>query len=200
MELKKRTLSVNSVMIIVLAVLLVLSIGVGFTGAWFTDKAEFEQVDLGEIKLGKIEVSAVASDATLYGSTYTGGEYVKNAQPETTRTKVLPGDYITATIKVTNTSTADAYILVYDKAESKWYNLEGTEITEGGSLEATKESAGVGGTFNVEGSVATTETDQSQELSAYIQFNYDVVACQAANISQADAWGQLKALVAAQAQ
>ena len=196
MVLKKKSLSVSSVLTIVLAVLLVLSIAMGFTGAWFTDKAEFDSINLGGISLGQIKVTAEASNAELYGSHKVGNDYVINDTAETTRKVVLPGDYIKATITVTNSSSADAYILVYDVNAKLWYNLDGDPVTVDGSLESAKYAPTVTEkTFDVEGSVATTEENQDKELEDYIQFNYEVVACQAVNIDQADAWEELKGLV-----
>ena len=65
MELKKRSMSTSTVMCVVLAVLLVISIALGFTGAWFTDKASGnETVNFGEVKLGAQSITITPDSAT----------------------------------------------------------------------------------------------------------------------------------------
>lgn len=195
MVLKKKKLSVNSVLTIVLSVLLVLSLAIGFTGAWFTSKAELGNINLGGLEMGEVKVSAEASGVTLYGSTHNGSTYVKGSEV-TDRTNVVPGDWIEATITVTNDSTVDAYILVYEVAGQKWYNMAGAEVTVDGSLASAEAVAGADGSFLVQGNVPTTETLQTKTVNDFVKTNYKVVAVQSDNIIQADAWTELKALVA----
>lgn len=52
MELKKKSISIHTVVTIVLAVLLALSLALGLTGAWFTDKA----TGTGNVNFGKVEI------------------------------------------------------------------------------------------------------------------------------------------------
>ena len=196
MELKKRKLSVSSVLTIVLAVLLVLSLSIGFTGAWFTSKANLGSISLGSLTLGKIEVSAEASAVKLYGAD-ANNSYAKGAEVND-RTYVVPGDYIEATITITNTSTADAYILVYETVGAKWYNMAGTEVTVDGALTSALAVDGADGSFPVSGQVPTSEVQSTpaKSVNDYVKTSYKVVAVQADNISQTDAWAQLKGLIA----
>lgn len=65
MELKKKSISIHTVVTIVLAVLLALSLALGLTGAWFTDKATGSStVNFGEVKLGKQSITITPASTT----------------------------------------------------------------------------------------------------------------------------------------
>ena len=78
MVLKKRTMSISTVMCIVLAVLLVFSLALGFTGAWFTDSASNgiggTQLQFGTVKVEEKSITIENTSPLLPSQDITFGE------------------------------------------------------------------------------------------------------------------------------
>ena len=92
-----KKMSKSSIAVIVLSILLVLSLILGFTGAWFTDKKDSGTDNNGTLTFGKIALSSVAT----------------NIADVKTWEKALPGDSkdLTGTVVVEGGSEA-MYVLV----------------------------------------------------------------------------------------
>jgi hypothetical protein len=104
---KSKKMSKTSIAVIVLAILLVLSLCLGITGAWFTDKdsgANEKALTFGLVKIG-------IDDAD---DTENGQQYIKfeAAEGSFENNLVLPGDVYNFNGSITNESTVDTYVLV----------------------------------------------------------------------------------------
>ncbi len=98
---KAKKMSKQTLVIAVLAVLLVLSLALSVTGAWFTDKAS----DTSEVAINfaTVDVTNVANEGTVK----------RNDTASTPSTLLLPGDIITLGGTVTNgASTVNTYVAV----------------------------------------------------------------------------------------
>ena len=135
---KSKKMSKTSVTIIVLALLLVFSLVMGMTGAWFTDR----ETDAGNktINFGTINVKLdTATDVGFYG-VETGGTALSR--------DLMPGDYVRANLVIAKDSDAveDFYFVVKISVKVWGANLTG-HTTEDAALEiATKDGGWQGKT------------------------------------------------------
>lgn len=66
MELKRRKVSVSTILCIVMACMLALSIALSLTGAWFTDTAKGDKtITFGQVTLGTEELTITAADGIV---------------------------------------------------------------------------------------------------------------------------------------
>ena len=131
---KSKKMSKTSIAVIILALLLVLIMVLGITGAWFTDKHDPSDVTGQSLSFGKIgEV-----ELTVTGFTWTQG--VNEDAISGGRTVVMPGDNVKGGrihIAYTGTGVRDVYyVLVKDGA---FYTLNSSS-----GLVAITEVSGVG--------------------------------------------------------
>lgn len=92
-----KKMSKSSIAVIVLSILLVLSLILGFTGAWFTDKKEdsSSEMSFGTVKLAEL--------------TGLDGISVTNTV-DTANTNLMPGSTITGTVNVKNEGNAAVWL------------------------------------------------------------------------------------------
>jgi len=147
---KSKKMSKTSIAVIVLALLLVLSLVMGMTGAWFTSKNSVNVAD-NALQFGKVGVIGISAEGVKH-------ERYDSAQSKfvTVNGEVMPGDKVTAgalTFKYdeaqAGTETA-VYYVIYDG--SKYYKINNTDhiLVELGSTEAAPEIA-KGATLTVNG-------------------------------------------------
>ena len=119
-----KKMSKSSVAVIVLAILLVLSMVLGLTGAWFTAKSDAANEDA-TLKVGNI--GSVAVSATDYVWHRLGDD----TQLDAVNDKVMPGDYLKAgsvTIDVTEGDEAVWYLI--KGADGNFYKMEGGALVK----------------------------------------------------------------------
>ena len=98
-----KKMSKSSIAVIVLSILLVLSLILGFTGAWFTDSKDKDLSD-DSLKFGTVAINLEEGSAAAWknrGLTKT----VETAY-------IVPGSSMEATLTLSNTGTEDVYIKV----------------------------------------------------------------------------------------
>ena len=105
---KQKKMSKTSIAVIVLALLLVLSMIMGITGAWFTDKVDFPNKQSETLGFGKVDIEGVG--ATTIGYTI----YEKTAEGEKDYLQLIDGDKITITDEtgIENNSNVDILYVV----------------------------------------------------------------------------------------
>ena len=169
-----KKMSKSSIAVIVLSILLVLSLILGFTGAWFTDKKTGEEITK---DFGTVELNVAATE---FGKV----TRVSNAAGEVTG-KIMPGDTIGYTLTVTKAEGSEEF----------WFavtvSITGLETDITTEITADKDSAVTG---NVELTGATYgNTYQGKQ----VKLSYVVYAVQKANVATAaDAVALLKTAVA----
>ena len=141
---KSKKMSKTSIAVIILALLLVLSMVLGFTGAWFTDKATGGTAEV-VMKFGTVNYTAFAADTKVHNKIagvdnaglstgdegYTAAEAhydypavskASNVQQDDGKWLVTAGTRVSTSIGFTNSSTVDTYyILVQD---AKYYVID----------------------------------------------------------------------------
>ena len=206
-----KKMSKSSIAVIVLSILLVLSLILGFTGAWFTDKADKSESDA-TIHWGAVRVAYTAGE----GSKWTVADVSKN---------VLPGDKydMSGTISFTD-ATVEMYMLVtvengsVAEALKQYITISGLDFT--GANKLTPETvegikageklykvskADLAKTFTVAAKVEVSkdtpnkvgETQLNGGADIAIKFALSVGVIQAANITAAEAYTALAAGVPA---
>jgi lipoprotein-anchoring transpeptidase ErfK/SrfK len=99
---KSKKMSKTGIAVIVLALLLVLSMVMGLTGAWFTASKSESTSSTISLKFGKVAVDLnVSSSVANAASTSEAPAY-----------KLVAGSSITTSISITNASTVDMYYVV----------------------------------------------------------------------------------------
>ena len=158
-----KKMSKSTVAIVLLSLLLVLSLILTATGAWFTDsgKAGKEDVTLTVGSIGSVEVTA-----TDYVWHRLGEEEQLNADTD----KVMPGDYLKAgSVTITRTEgDSDVWYLIKD-AEGTYYKVEGGKLK---ALEAAAAQDTGLTTLTVEGAFVQLDgqnLDGTKETGAAIQ-------------------------------
>ena len=133
-----KKMSKSSIAVIVLSILLVLSLILGFTGAWFTDSknsGEGKDVTYGLVKIGDVSADAISVTNTIAD----------------VDTLAMPGSVVAVKATVKNESTATIYArykiavsgdaadkLTFEGAdEDGWYYVEGT-LAAGKDVEVDK--------------------------------------------------------------
>ena len=98
---KSKKMSKGSLAVIILAVLLVLSMVLGLTGAWFTSKGE-DKTGTGTNTFGKVSIT----QADIANGTWTNTKY------QTDGSVALPGTvYTMGDGTITNASNVDIYVI-----------------------------------------------------------------------------------------
>jgi hypothetical protein len=95
---KKKVLSPQNLVIVILSVLLLASIVLGVTGAWFTDKIVKEDQNL---TFGTIELSDVKPDAE-------GNTFINRRVSGAATAKLMPGDQLVANFALKLTDASEA--------------------------------------------------------------------------------------------
>lgn len=107
---KSKKMSKGSLAIIILAVLLVLSMVLGLTGAWFTDKATgSSDSEKGNVQFGTVNIKV---DSTNAGPSWTKCGETKGVA----NTYIVPGSEATGSFVISNVGTEDVWYKV-SKAE-----------------------------------------------------------------------------------
>ena len=195
-----KKMSKSTVAIVLLSLLLVLSLILTATGAWFTatDKQDSGAADL---KFGNLSVAGSVTDMEVK---LNGAEWAKVTEGTTI---VMPGDKVRGgvyTFTITTNDRAGAYYLL--KSGDKYYTVEdgvakeyttgnltavaltGTETITFGGVGA--EGAYVGG---AEGSAVSN--DKQNESVSVAAGSYTIYVIQASNIAADGAAAQIKGLV-----
>lgn len=180
---------------IAMVVLLIASIAMGITGAWFTatDKQESDGANL---TFGSVSVSGTITgmEVKLNGADWT---------TVTTETVVMPGDMVrggVATFTITTNDRAGVYYLIksgedYYTKDGKYESGDLTAVATSGTETITFGGIGTEGQYvgGVEGaSVANTEQGQAASVTAG---SYTIYVIQASNIAASDAASTIKGLV-----
>jgi uncharacterized repeat protein (TIGR01451 family) len=198
---KSKKMSKTGIAVIVLALLLVLSMVMGLTGAWFTDKAdgEAQTVHFGSILVG------------LSGDSFTTTRAIVNSDSETTL--VMPGDKVHYAATVTNSGENDLYYLIQvvfvDSVNpTGGFGVDGY-YTDGSSKDANGTSQVVtaakliphgntGNTDSVDLVIDVPTSTGNSYQHATLQATLTVYTIQAANIASAEAaYSELTSLVSA---
>jgi len=180
---KSKKMSKTSIAVIVLALLLVLSMVMGITGAWFTDNAHDADGGkvVGNLKFGKIgAVDVAVTDATWVDAN--NKEVITSGEPtasQVLRTYVMPGDAISGTgidITLTNGEGVNEkalYYLLHRSGDKKYY-----KVVEGSLVEVTDAAGQEAGSL-------TTAGLHIQAASAYVAIessNVDIIKANATAI------------------
>ncbi|MGN1221891.1 MAG: hypothetical protein ACI4TT_01490 [Christensenellales bacterium] len=198
-----KKMSKSSIAVIVLSILLVLSMILGLTGAWFTDKDNAGNEDA-TLTIGNIgSVSVTATD-------YVWHRLGSETQLDPVNDKVMPGDYLKAgsvTIDVT-AGDEDVWYLIKG-ANGKFYKMgEGAlvELAEPaaqseGLADVTVEGAFVKlGDIALDGTVSGSGTISDSLLMGTTVTvagdGYTIAIIQKTNVSDSLALTQLQALLA----
>ena len=210
-----KKMSKSSVAVIVLAILLVISMILGLTGAWFAAKGEAIEGSDGSLNIrdGWMTVSVeAAGTSTLYATRAGEGE---EAIPNT---EVMPGDWVyvegdTITVKTTYTSKggenkvdaskvkAYVYLVELDENDAPKSVAKAQELAAGESFELVIEAEDLTGTGIVKDGdhyvLTGADWDSDKQGAAIGDFaisGYNVYAIQVENMDdQYDAFAQLKA-------
>ena len=170
---KAKKMSKQTLVIAVLAVLLVLSLALSVTGAWFTDTAT--DTAKKDIQFGTVSVAATDASATVTGDNFA----------ETKRQLLLPGDKVSLGGEINNTgSTVAVYIgikigaisVMGTTAESWTKDMDASNYT----IDLTEALAGdaalsMSGTTGVEGVEVVSEEDAEiliLKVESAKSFNY----------------------------
>ncbi len=173
-----KKMSKSSIAVIVLSILLVLSLILGFTGAWFTDKKDGEEI---KKNFGTVELNVTATD---FGKVTRG----ESALGETD--KIMPGDVISYELTVTKAETSEDF----------WYavviNVSGTGEDKTASLDNLTETDVKDAYGKVGGTITLTGADYGNTYQGKpVTLSYTVVAVQKANVTKTEAVDLLKAAV-----
>lgn len=194
-----KKMSKSTVAIVLLSLLLVLSLILTATGAWFTatDTKNSSEADL---KFGNLSVtgSVTKMEAKLNGADWA---------EVTGETIVMPGDMVRGgvyTFTITTNDSAGAYYLL--KSGDKYYTVEGGKAVEfsTGSLTAVATSGtetitfgGIGEAGEYVGGASGANTDNTKQdtVVSIAAGSYTIYVIQASNISAAEAATTITALV-----
>ena len=193
---KSKKMSKTSIAVIVLAILLVLSMVMGLTGAWFTAKqadTTGKTLNFGEVALGTTVVTDFGTVSHRAGSTDTTYE---------SGVDIMPGDTVHYDLKVVKgDSSEDFYYIVIINVVS----VDGTLTLDSGygvgsaaavvyntlnnnGTKAENKDGTVAGSFELDGDYYN---DDWQGKS--IKITWEVRAIQMANLTAAEAEGLLRA-------
>lgn len=181
---------------IAMVVLLIASIAMGITGAWFTAQDDAALGTGGSLKFGEIAVSASAEGKLQLK--HNGGDYVEVTAENTL---VMPGDYIKgakASFAVTTNDDCGFYYII--KKGTACYKInaknELEEITDGNAVKVASESTTLTFGDDTETQVPTT-TDNDYQGTVYSSSvysgTYTLLVIQAANMDAVTAYTQLSA-------
>ena len=175
--------SKSTIAIILLSLLLVLSLILTATGAWFTDSKGSKEPATAEFGTITLTTDGTAFGVFDHGSTTLTG-------------KVMPGDDVVATITAKNDGNSAMYCLVKlvitvegnDKASvNKWFALDGTDAS---ATNVTELAAGASGElekgFTLDGTVYGNDYEGKS-----ISVSYEIRAIQVKNVTKAQAYTYL---------
>ena len=194
-----KKMSKSSVTVIVLSILLVLSMLLGLTGAWFTREASDETTGLGDLVMGSLGEVTITAEAAVW----------TKADSDADRTVVMPGDTVTCgsvSIAYSNAGTEDeVFYLISDGA--KYYTIEGGALVEatanagtiakGASVATAADYATVNGKDVNANGADFEKADEGVDVELAAGFSndgatYTVKVIQGANMDAATAFGLLK--------
>ena len=162
-----KKMSKSSIAVIVLSILLVLSLILGFTGAWFTDKAD-DQAVTGEGTFGTVKITSASATVAM-------------AEGDVNElSNLVPGCSLKLTGKIENGSTVDVYyrykvvatVTCDDKtAKAELENLFKTyaEWTEGEKLTKAT-NASLDGNFNIPNTIGNAAQRAKVSFKLSVQF------------------------------
>ena len=209
---KSKKMSKTSIAVIVLALLLVLSLCLGITGAWFTDRSGEKSANQ-TVKFGDVDIEMSVESAVKHANGTDEAQYVlindsEDRAPgsqgyETTKEyHVVAGDKIITTFTFTNNSDVDIYYVIKhtNGATTEWLGLNNgvlAQITAAQDLNAGANiNAGTttytfeipttvqyGGEFQVDGH--TVQAVRGETI-ALLNGTYELRAVQKANVGDAD--------------
>ena len=193
-----KKMSKSSVAVMVLAILLVLSMILGLTGAWYTANAAGKGEQSGSVSMRDqwLTLSLAADEGAIEA-------YRADKTTPVELDEVMPGDYLKAdstTFTVTATKTVEAgenvsaWVFLLD-ASGKY--VEGQSITTGTPVTFASIEIGVTDADNYLGdkdgegyyqvSTGIGAEDAGEEIATFSIGNYSVVAIQAENLDSLEA-------------
>lgn len=190
---KSKKLNKSTVAVIVLALLLVLSLVLSATGAWFTDKSESEDVTL---DFGAIKFTATSKSGVYRADQVSQGALIDGAETNTdARLTDMPGDYFVFDISLAkgevgegeNKKTSEDFYWAIIIDSSKLVNLPDAAknaITAiGGVAYDSADSMEKQVFVELDGDNVYGNEYQAKSYS----FTFEIRAIQKANISKEDA-------------
>jgi flagellar basal body-associated protein FliL len=180
-----KKMSKSSIAVIVLAILLALSMVLGLTGAWFTDKEDTSEA--GTITFGKVEMKVAASEDNDMIST------ARTSESDTYK-KVMPGDTITLDLTVARAEDSDDFyysVIITIEGESAdgktKLTLTDDDLTALKTATAKVYCTADGDQFEGADIVLTGASYGNAWMEATVTISYEVRAIQYANISATQA-------------
>ena len=187
-----KKMSKSSIAVIVLSILLVLSMILGMTGAWFftSNSGEYEG---GELTYGSMAATITPGELAHY-----------NAKNEVVDRNVVPGDYVKGSVEVKITHDVDVYYAIYDDA-GNYYEVSAGKLVKLAQAPTTATAK------LTNGAGLTATLDIIQEVSEDLEYlpaangvtggdpltvsacTITVKVCQADNIDVVAAWDIIKA-------
>ena len=159
-----KKMSKSSIAVIVLSILLVLSLILGFTGAWFTDKKD-SGTDNGTLTFGKIALSSVT---TNIADVKTWEKALPGDSKDLTGTVVVEGGSEAMYVLVKATSTGSELKVAKDGANVLALNFGATESAD--FVTVTGATLNEGETLYY---VAAADADKTLNLSGRATINKD---------------------------
>lgn len=200
-----KKMSKSSVAVIVLSILLVLSMLLGLTGAWFTRSAEDKTDGVGNLVMGSLGNVTITAEGVKWTQGIT----------DESRDKVMPGDTVTCgSLKIVydaaSAGTEDkVFYIINDGSENYVINAEGNlevataagEIAQGEaglSVEADYATTASGALIDGDGEKITAADDEGKAVKLAVGFSnnevtYTVKVIQGANLTAATAFAELTA-------
>lgn len=193
---KSKKMSKSTVAIVLLSLLLVLSLILTATGAWFTSTAPADSAS-SNFKYGTVSGTITAgTNVKHYDATYTTG--TGDAADSIERQEVLPGDWLVTSVTIKNTSDVDVYYAI--KKGSDYYYINGKTLTAyGEATEAQKiaedaEALSAYFELHIETSVVYDDAHVAGQEVSFGGESFTVIFIQADNITAAQALLQLKTM------
>ena len=189
---KSKKMSKTSIAVIVLALLLVLSLVMGITGAWFSSKVENTEVESSTFGFGEVKITGTGATAVTY-DIYEGNVL-----------KMTDGDviHVANTLAITNASTVKILYIIDQKLDvqivsagtktltvdniEEWFDLEDVGAPVLGHVDAAAGTISVSalgaGDYDLDSDGAANGNDGTFKIVA----NAKVYAVQTANLLGAD--------------
>lgn len=171
-----KKMSKSSIAVIVLSILLVLSLILGFTGAWFTDKKEGNSSDMtfGTVKLADLEgLDAISVSNTI----------------ETANKNLMPGSTITGSVTVKSEGNAAVWlrykVTFSGKGAEYLKDAEGNDLSTEYVYPAAALAGGATTTIDIDAKVPEATVNAAQ--GKVVKITVVVEALQQANTSATNA-------------
>lgn len=194
-----KKMSKSTVAVVVLAMLLVLSLVLSATGAWFTHK-DSNAADDSSFTF-RVTGMNIAIDATAESHIERDedGDNTYEVTSGIAATDLMPGDKIVGgdvTVTFTVANGEDAWYIV--KVGEKWYSADGVEVTEATGLKKVSQISGETNKLTFGGVDVTVPdtTDNTQQGKPYSYAGLgamEIRMIQTENISQTEAYNALTA-------